>query len=507
MNVNKSKADYLKLRQDCERWLREGHGKQVARALSQLTLSKVPRSERLALTNLARRAGVPTLGLKLLTPGTRDEKGFLTDVSDTERAEYGILLQGIGSTTEALAILRAIDPAQVAEASLFLAFCHFSRWEYAEALPQLERYLQAPGISDYARVVGRINLASAHVFLGNELRAATLLVDLQAETRAHGYRRLLANSLELSAQLDLRAQKLTSAQEKLAEAARIFNEDGTDDSLYVDKWLSVAQSQASGDVGPLQAFRVRALARGHWESVRHADLHIARLEQDETLFRHLCFGTPHSGYRDEFLSNRDFAFKVPPMLRLESSAAVTGTPARSTLELATATLDGAELFKPGQKLHRLLLLLFADFYKPVRLGSAFAELFPDDHFNIFSSPTRVHQLVYRARKALEAARLPLTIGESPAGYRFELSAGLTVVIPRQFSVLGSEDVLVLRLREHFNEREFTAVEARSFLNLSLSTFNRGIQAACARALVEKIGAGARTRYRVSSRDISLRRAA
>ena len=138
-----------------------GHGAEARRLLRSLVEKKVPRAERLSLATLARRSNLHGVALRPLNPVVRPTGKRRRSLTDKEKAEYAASLSYIGAAPEALAILRTVNADGVPESLLYQAFAHFSQWDYAAPIPLLRKYLQSSLITDYQRLIGKVNLLAA----------------------------------------------------------------------------------------------------------------------------------------------------------------------------------------------------------------------------------------------------------------------------------------------------------------------------------------------------------
>lgn len=443
---------------------------------------------RLAFAQIARRANRINTGLRLLSPLIQAESEGLPGPTASEAAEYAVLLQRAGSVTEALTRLSKIDPREAPETLLYRAFCHFTRWDYGTARPLLEAYVAHSGLSDYQRFIGRVNLAAVHVTLQATDEAGELLKSLLEESARRSYTRLHSNALELSAQVSIQRGEWRRAERDLDEAANLLSAGtGSLDSLFVRKWKSIATSLETGDPGPLKSFRAEALSARHWESVREADLYLLRAEPNESAFQRLWAGTPYPEYRERIVAAAHDRWALPSHYSI-------GTGNRH-LDLTLGEENGVALFGSAKRPHALLLALFSDFYRPRRLGTLFADLFPDERYDVEGSPNRVHQILLRTREILSDRELPLRLSESDGDYHFELGAGLRVELPLTPAPEHPQDVTIVKLERHYADREFSAKEARESLGVPMTSFGRVLDVALKTGRLEKVGAGPRTRYR------------
>jgi tetratricopeptide (TPR) repeat protein len=479
--------DFAALIQACESDIRLGRSQDAARRLNSVNPYKVPRDWRLPVANLCRRTGQIASGLKLLLPIVYAEFNRKAEPpSARELAEYAVLLLRSGSVAEALRTLERVDVKQVPEAYLYRAFAHFARWDYPEAVPNLEKYLHFQ-LAPYAELVGRVNLAAALVATTRYQEALELLNVIIEKAKASGAVRLLGNSLELRAQIHIDWADYKSARANLNEAASLFSADPSVSQAFVTKWLAVIDGLETGSTERLMAFRSESLQRKDWESVRESDLFISKIAFDRQRFEHLYFGTSFPYYRK--MIERYVGYKIT------SNEFLFGDPLGLRMDLVSGRVEGLETEIPGKNMHRLIAGLLRDFYRPRSLGGIFDEVFPGEHFNIFHTPDRIHQLMRRTRIWLRENSIPIEIAEDHGTYRLVISGPFAFRIPLEVRAKESEELQFQRVREAFARKgRFSAREAREKLGLPKSSFNRLIHWAIAHGRIQISGASTSTIY-------------
>ena len=489
MDRRKTGDEYLKMIQACEEWLRQGKTGNVTHALGKVNTAQVPREMRLALAQIARRADLFHFGLKVLRPLMPEESSRTVGLAkDEEIAEYGVLLQLIGSLTEAFRYFNMVSPQKTPKVLLYKAFCHFTRWEYSQAKPLLGAYIEAKGLTDYELLIGKVNYASCLVSTKAD-NAAPFLQEIIKTSQEKNYHRLNANALEMLSQISIAIGEYQHARNLLDQAAQVLSQSVAADAFYIEKWKAVAKALESGDCSDLIAFRETAFKNSQWESVRESDLYIMRVTKDESLFRFLYAGTPYPEYRKRILEHSDPRWAAPQTFEL-------GT-AGPELDLVLGRYDGREVLKPGQRPQLLLLGLFSDFYRPRKMATLFSDIFPDQAFGILSSPNRVYQAVSRTRELIEEAKIPLSIHEDEGNYRFQLAGEMRVKIEVENHMVSREDFLLRRLENEFRGREFSAREARSALDLPATSFHRLLSWGIDQGRLSKVGIGAKVRYHIT----------
>jgi tetratricopeptide (TPR) repeat protein len=479
----------LELIQICEEEVRAGRADRVAYHLSRLNLAKLPREVRRPLANLCRRAGLLNLGLKILSPVVRTE----LIAADAEKAEYAVLLQRSGSVSEALGLLKKVNPIAVPEALLFRAFCHFNRWEYAQAIPILQAYLSS-ALSPYQSLIGRVNLAAAQLVVGQDHEAESLLAQNLEDVRRLAAMRLEGNCRELLAQLFLRRNQTGPASLELERASQLFGSEKTLDQLFVKKWKAVLESRCDGTVDPLLQFRAQAVEFGDAESVREADLYLVQARYEDDRYQHLYFGSPLAGYRERL------AREIPTAPRALTYLFGSRDPS-VVLDLQTGQSSDTGL-NPGKKLHQVLAVLLRDFYRPPSLGALFAEIFPNEFFDIYSSPSRIHQLLRRTRRWIKESGFPLEIIEEAGGYRVSVTGDFAIRIADRSLAVDANTVALAKLGR-FQGSSFRAADARLILGMSATSFRRFTHWALENGHLRRIGESRATTYELCAPNLSV----
>jgi hypothetical protein len=476
---------------DCEAEIRGGQINSVRKKLSGLNTAQVPRQLRLPFANLCRRTELLNLGLKLLASIVRPDKTkWRTDASPAELSEYAVLLQKSGAVREALWILSQVDVHSAPEALLFKAYCHFNKWEYAEAAEGLQQYTaleQRP----YQRLVGSVNLAAAQVALSRWTEALQTLNDLIRAAMEGGYTRLQANCLEQRAQVRFHQGDLNAARADLSEAAALSGSHMGLDQLFVRKWSSIIAAVEEKSPQKILEFRAEAVARGQWESVREADRYALKTGFEKDRFHRLLFGTPFARYREQILQESGRT--------LEQRILLAGDADGKIFDLQSGKFITPGMREnPSEKTHQLIAILMMDFYKPFATGGLFSELFPGEHFDFNSSMHRVRQVIYRARQWIAENELPMAIEENEGKYALKLAPGAGILVPYDQSAVTTETLRLEQLQSHFGGKEFSRDEACNVLGFSPTSFKSLMGWALQNERIVRLNGGRATRYRFAA---------
>lgn len=478
--------------QECDAGIRAGQVASVKERLAGINSAQVPREYRLPLANLCRRVALNEMAMRLLAPVINEAReGLGEPASQGELAEYAVLLQRFGVIDESMKILKGISHLDVPETLLFQAFCHFNRWEYFESVSLLQSYVQKQ-LDPYKKLIGEVNLAAALTTTVAFTEALPLLGRLIEQTGREGHRRLQANAYEIRSQIHLSENAYDAAEADLNEAHRILAGDGTVAELSTLKWRAVLGACRTGDTRELRDFRGRAVEFGDWEAVRHSDLNLLRFDFEETLFNYHLFGSPWQGYRD--IAQRNLGRVIV------TEHFDYGTPGGRVIDVTAAKLDGADAFPAGSKLHRALATLARDFYRPVPVGVMFNALFPGEFYDVFSSPNRVHQVLFRLRKWAGENGLGFEIDHGKDGYQLRMIEPLVLRVPYEKKDPDSNKELLRQLhRGDLREELFGAQDCAGHLKISLAAARKFLTWAVENDMIIKTGAGSGTRYQLKTK--------
>lgn len=125
------------------------------------------------------------------------------------------------------------------------------------------------------------------------------------------------------------------------------------------------------------------------------------------------------------------------------------------------------------------------------------ELYPDEYFDVNSSPLKLRQIIRRSRRWLEENNLAAQITEENSAYRFSIKGPLLIRIPSNRDAIANLPVKWKSLLQTFHSNlPFTADEACAKLDLSRASFHRLAEWAIYADELEKKGTGRSTKYRI-----------
>jgi len=482
--------------QECDLDIRSGRiGKALAR-LNQLPYRTVPRKFAEPIAHLYYRSRNFNRCLEILSPFVRPAD-HMHRPTDAEAATYAIALIKIGSVAEGMQILIDLK-GRIPEADLYMAFAYQAMWDYGQAIPHLERYIQARGLTPYQVAIAKVNLIAACISSHRPAQAEQLLTQLLRESRDEKWTLLFKNLQELSAKLHIEHKDWDAARAVLKAAAVERYQDTSVFDFFLSKCAAEADLK-SGAVAPevaaarINELRDEAARFGHFESLRELDSLMAVHHRDHGLFAKVFFGTPHAKFREEMLA-------ACPDMEIPSHYLLGGGTGR-VLDLGTGLLDdGDAALRSGMLIHRTIASLCSDFYRPLYIGEMFTSLFPGEYYHPEHSPVRVANVVKRTRQWIKQHRLPiaLTVKERLHSLRIDnrdFAIRLTANAKR--AEVTGEVILIRRLRQSVAGTSFKAHDVAQALSISRSSALRLLNKGIALGEIQQSGFNRNTTYRFS----------
>jgi len=458
------------------------------KALHVLCETKLPADSWVEVSQLARRVGLPSLGISLLRPVVRPGPRKPSRATSEQAAEYAACLIALGASVEGESLLKGVDRDKTPEANLYLSYFYISQWRYAEAIPTLERYIAAKTITSYQHRVGELNLLAAMVNEQWDESVVDRLDALSELAKKENHLRIFANTLELRAQREIFKGNWKKAEQALREAEKRLAASPTLDAFFIQKWKAVLLAAKSKEVRPLRDVRKEAWRRGHWETVRECDLFLAQATKNKSLALELYFGTPFEAYRARLLRMLSFPLTVPIEFDLSLGAKQAGAP---RFDLRRGLWRKNRL--SGQPL-KLMTSLVSDLYRPSRVISLFSELYPGEFYNPSSSPDRVHQLIRRTRGWWKSHRVPLCLTEKLSSYRVVATGPFQLRVAAHRADSDRDSLRLEELRKACPDSGLSASMVARELAVSLITASRLLRKGVEENRLAKSGAGPATRY-------------
>lgn len=476
------KHNFLALKKSCEELIRDGKIQQVRAELLRIKLSRIPRDLIADFSNFARRSGLPKLGMRILHPIVRPTKAVHPPASSRERIAYASLLIKLGSTSEARQILEKLANGSP-DAQLYFSFACIHEWDYETAIGPLQKFIGNDRVNEYDRAVASINLAAAHGALKQYGNSKAILTDVLKITEQHGWRLLEQNALELSAQTAVGERNWPAAARFLARANQ-FSASNNMNALFVKKWQAIMTLESKGstprNLAALAQVRAEALGMHHWETVRDCDYRRGLYLQDESLLNRVYFGTPYIKFRESMAAATRAWLHFPTQAQMPLQGSGEGR----TLDVGIGMeLESGLRLKPGQALHRLLIALTSDLYRPLPTARVFSDVFPGEYWNPVGSPKKTFAIVARLRAWFERNHFPLKISAAEGAFCLQAESPYQVILHSN-RLDGATQLNVMAqlkfLREGLQRESFTAKQAA----LVLGQTNRSVQHLMKKAIDE-----------------------
>lgn len=497
-----SNQELLELSVQMDQWIRQGQSSLAKTELSNLLEKKIkiPRSLAVDFSNIARRLSQHYLSLQIMRPYIHPTVPLHPPASATEQAVYAGALAKIGAAAEAWRMLETLDPSPNPEIYFHKSTIHFQRWEYSKAIPLLKKYIQHKAISEYERLVGKVNLAAAFVIERKSTQASHLLLELLELTGQQNLKLLYGNVLELFAQLEIACRNFSQAETYLQLAHQGLAETSSLSEFFIRKWLTILALQKQAQPGPvfidnLRNIRQEALERRHWESVRECDFYLSLVLKDKDIFCHVYFGTPFLKYRQKMKAQVNFSVTLPATYCWQVGLLPDPKNLR-IFDMEKAKEVKTNISLPvGGVLHLALNILCTDFYRPVSETSFFAHLFPDEYFNPENSPARVSQVIHRLRSWFVEAQIPLDVEVSQREYRLIANEGYGILVLQTQKPMDFRLSRLETLKHKWPYQSFAVREASVELQCSVSAASRLLSWAAKNRKILRSGNGSSISYR------------
>lgn len=481
--------------ENIEAWVRVGDIANARRKLQSLEIADVPKNHYSQFANLARRVRLNALALKLLFPIVYDKSTSKIKADDCTVAEYAACLTDAGVFNEALDLLESLEGASVPVAHFYKALALRKMWDYEQSILQLEKFLSFPNISFCQHLIAEIHLISSLISVKKYMEAERLLKSSLSRVKDSKNKAALLTLIQQEAILNINNHKFDRAEKLLTQSEMYLNNTGGLDSINQKKWKAILELlKSSGDEKTFQNIHLLkqdAELFRDWESIRQFDYYLAKVSADEKIYSKLYFGTPFESYRSDLAHK----FNVPTYYEwnVNSSSEQRVVNSKFDVDLGCSLTSEAEL-KPGQVMHKALVKLSSDFYRPFQVGELFSFIFKGEKFNPTTSPVRVTKSIERLRRWLLSNDIPVEILRRENKF-FLKGSGDCVLIKSHLNYLKSEqDYNLLRLKSVFDKSNFLASDASLELGVSVRTCNRIINNAIEQGQLTKVGMGRNTAY-------------
>lgn len=486
----------LSLIEKMENFVRSGDLKSVKNILQDISVRNVPRSFAFKIANLSRRVGHHRFALRLLNPIIHPTKSLQIPVTDEEVIEYAVNLMRIGIVGEALRLLENIKSKKNPDVLLYKAFCWVTLWEHEKAVPMILEYLKSNQISDYQKLVAKMNLGAYFVNLFQFAKAEEIIKDVLKRFQIHEHKLLAGYAYQTLAEISIHKRQFEKAKQLIEESENLFQSEHYRYAVYNKQLLAMCLLlNKNPDMKYVLAVKKEAKQRKLWEVCRDLELYEAIIRKNKNKLVELKFGTPFVKFRERIDKLNVKKIVLPKSFTWYPN----GRPDKNNhiFDVASGTdlRSGSELNK-GQLLHRLLETFSSDFYRPFKIEALFSKLFPDEFYQPTHSLPKVAALIVRLRKWFREKRIPLEI-LNVSRNEFQLAAakpyGIRVKI---FEKQKSRDEFFLEtLKQKFESDWFSCQLAVTETGFSRATCKRYIRTALDNKVLVSEGYAQYTKYR------------
>ncbi len=478
-----------------EALIQSGQSAKARSQLQKLSISKIPRNRLSYVASLCRSSGIPEMALKVLKPLVHSQNPHV-HASASEIAQYGQSLISLGGSEEAIALLNQEKVmSDEPKALLFLSFAYFAQWNYQAALPHLEAYLQRVPAGSYIHGIGQVNYAAALIAAGHYDKAEHTLIPLIDFFKKEKHQILAGNGLELLAQIYFHRDQVLKARPILEQATQLLGEK-LPDSLFVKKWQCLIKIKSQGatlqNLNELEKLRNLAEQLFHWETIRDIDFHKSLLTHDISLYNQVYFGSPFPQLREKIKSLSEMPTKKTFIRNFSGAKQLS-----IFYDIQNLDQGNKAIFKTGSLYHRLFLALTEDFYRPLRLPTLFAKLYPDECFEPESSSQKLKMLISRLRKRITPLGFQI-IERGGAGYILTCKKPVGLVYRDSPQPLPQAlDSRLSRVKELIQSPTFKSQDIANLFNISPRSASRWLKAMTEEGLIEKLGDKKGATYKIS----------
>ncbi len=490
-----SQIDYQVILDQVEQLTRSGSIGEVKLIFHKLIPKQIPRNYCAPIAELATRNSMYLYAMRCLQSYIRPQLLSQELPTDRERLAYAKALIGLQMLKEARELLSEIEVSEVPEALLSMAFCYFGEWNYVKARPYIQKFIKHPKVTDYRRIVGRVNLAAVFVFTNDTINAEIELAQLDILTQNHNARMLRGNVFELYGQLHIHQRDYKTAIKYLKVAEDLIGDSNSIYNFFIRKWKLVSELMLDkGDdlkLKKVNDLRQEAIYKwSHWETYRELDLYEAVATNNRSLLQKVYLGTPHLEYIRKMEG-------VSENIVFDSGAFALDLPhfmSKAPHEIKVFVNDVYEGLRGSRYQQKIWRILFQDFYKPPTLGELFSKLYPNEYFDPEHSPRRILNQFYGLAQHLNK-KYPgcFKLFRKRNEFFYSVSPGTQLYlkhISRKKIIASSEKQKI----QAMGARPFAANQLAAHLGFSLRSAQLLLAKFVADGFLLKLGKGRSTKY-------------
>ena len=493
--------DKLELWEDL---IRKGHNKAVVEEILALGKSKIPRKFLAKAASLLWRANAPVAALKLLNKTIYPENPHTGKATVQELIEYSQALNQIGAFKESKRILSNINEGSDPSLYIVKASTKMAQWNYQDAIDDLEKYIKHEKTTPYQKMVGQINLGAAYLGIFDFAKCRETLNLAIAGVDREDQRILYGNILELVGQSYILEKKYDDSREPLQESLETFKNYNGRYKLWTKKWLFVSDLMIQGVQKNSQRQMNQLINEAEsfkdWETQRDLYLFWAIALESKSKLEFVYYGTSFKSYREKIHRLVSGFQPSADGIILDWSGKESlpeHTAGKENLDLFLGQWNSEHLLKPGQLMHRLMIHLFSDGFRPSRVAQIHESIYDEPFYDPIHSYTKTQQIVWRLRGFIKKFQLPFALREDHGFYQIAPQRPFALILPPA-EEQGQGSMNLKALRDVVSNQPFTAQSASVVLGYTKRNTVHLLNRAIENKDIEKTGQGRATRYRFVS---------
>ena len=238
-----------------------------------------------------------------------------------------------------------------------------------------------------------------------------------------------------------------------------------------------------------------------WEVLRDCDLYEATLTKNKEMIAKLYFGTPHENFRKRIQRLYGSEISFPKEYIWYPIGKPDVENCLLDIDLGIDMRSGAKV-RPGQLIHKLLLILTSDFYRPFKLQTVFSLLFANEFYNAVTSPHKIHDLVGRLGDWFKKNKIPMKVTNPRGEYLLVFLKPYGIKTKPFLDFKNPLDAFIEQLKNKFNREWFISKDVVLLTGFSLAKVKRFLREAIALDKMNLAGQGKATKYSLKSSQFS-----
>lgn len=452
--------------------IRKGNQKEAERLFRQISYRDIKRDILVSYCDTARRLNLASLILKSLKSIYFLDREGVSQATEQEKLYYAIGLSRIGAFSESKKLFSEINHNITPEVLFYSAQNDMIQWDYTSSEKKLNLYLKRP-LSFYQKLVVQVNLLASNIgglkfSKAHDTLSILLGVFKDAQNSETNDRKnvqlLYFNTIGLAIQLYYLSGDYDKALDFCKTSHIIIPGLQSRYEFLIKKWnLILNLKKDKSQITQFHQFQGEVLRMKDWETVRDLDFFKASILRDDNLFLKLYFGSPFSSYRKRILSLYTPDFEIPNgfewILKNSNENSYKEKEYHNELFNEYQKVNNRNLFSFNNQKHlqKLFYVLTSDFYRPISWGTIFAELYPNEHFNIFTSYNRVYLNIKRLRKIFKVKLLPIEVVSLNGFFQIQSKKDLAIMTSLEYNPILTHESYFQKLQSVCEKEEILSV--------------------------------------------------